>query len=265
MAKLNGIIKLNGSIGGITFFQKNGESFARQQNGPNKKKIQSDPSFARTRENNQEFGGAALIGKGLRAGLVQEFEEMADSNTTGRLTQLMKKIISLDENGKRGERSFFPVMYKDLFLNFQFSERRKFDSIFFAPYSAAVNAERNEVVITVPDFNTANYVNAPSGATHFRIINLITVLSQYNFNTSTKKYMPVDLNMNSKNDFAASDYLALGTNLGADVQITCTLDGQTIMNSSALIACIGIEFYQQLGQNYYLLSASNAMKIQDVF
>src|SRR6478609_9254268 len=150
MAKQKGIIRLKGSLGGITFYQRNGDNLSREQNGPEKSKIQNDPNFARTRENNQEFGGAATIGKALRVGLVQEFDEMADSNTTGRITRLMKQIISRDITGIRGQRAFAPVTYKSMFVNFQFSERNPFDSIFLAPFTAVPNAGRTDVTITIP-------------------------------------------------------------------------------------------------------------------
>jgi hypothetical protein len=33
----------------------------------------------------------------------------------------------------------------------------------------------------------------------------------------------------------------------------------------AVLGSIGIEFYQQVGSNYYLFNAGNAMKVQEVF
>src|SRR4051812_5812842 len=105
MAKQKGIIKLKGSLGGITFYQRNGQDLTRETSGPTKHKIANDPNFIRTRENNQEFGGAASIGKAFRTGLVMDFKEMSDSTCTARVTKLMKQIISKG-TGLRGQRDF---------------------------------------------------------------------------------------------------------------------------------------------------------------
>jgi hypothetical protein len=266
MAKQKGIIRIKGSIGGITFYQRNGENLSREQNGPDKNKMKNDPNFARTRENNQEFGGSATIGKALRMGLVQEFDEMADVSTTGRITKLMKQIISRDMTGVRGQRGFAPVLFKSMFVNFQFSERNPFDSIFLAPFTAVPNAGRTEVTITVPPFNSGNMVHAPSGATHFRIINLISTLSQFNFNILTKKYDPTDGPNNSKNAFNASAYIQVGSTVAAPTTIVSTITPPpTLLATTVLISCIGVEFYQQIGTQYYLLSSNNAMKIQAAY
>lgn len=265
MPKQKGIIKLKGSMGGITFYQRDGQNLSRETNGPDKGKIKNDPNFVRTRENNQEFGAAATIGKALRAGLVQDFDEMADTNTTARITKLMKAIISRG-TGARGQRAFTPASFSIMFLGFPFSERVNFDSVFLAPYTSAVNAGRNQVTLTIPDFNTGNLVNAPTGATHFRIVNLITALSSYTFDVATKKYQPVDAAANSKNAFNASGFIALGTNVGAVTTIVSAITpAVTPAATSVLISCIGIEFYQNVGGTQYLLSSDNAMKIQAVY
>jgi hypothetical protein len=265
MPKQKGIIKLKGSMGGITFYQKNGEHFSRETNGPDKNKIKHDPAFQRTRENNQEFGGAAQIGKAFRTGLVKDFDEMSDSSCTARITKLIKQIISKGE-GKRGQRDFSPNLYGEFFLYFAFNESVSFNSILLASFTASANATRNEVTITIPDFNTGNMVHAPAGASHFRIINLISILSEYKFNETSQRYEPTDPDSNSLNAFNASNYIALGGNVGSDTIIVSTITPvPAIESTSILISCIGIEFYQKVGSEYYLLASNNSMKVQAVY
>jgi hypothetical protein len=265
MAKQKGIIKIKGSLGGITFYQSNGQDLSRTTNGPSKSKINNDPAFARTRENNQEFAGATAAGKALRMGLVQDFDEMADTIATARIMKMCKAAMSRAA-GVRGQRPFQPVTFKDVFVNFPFSEAVSFDSIFLAPYSTVVNAGRTQVTMTIPDFNAGNSIHAPSGATHFKVINLISVLSQYTFNTTTKKYEATDAANNTKNGFAASGFIPLGTSVGAVTTIVAAITPAPVMIPvSALISCVGIEFYQLVSGTQYLLASSNAMKIKDVF
>ena len=48
--------------------------------------------------------------------------------------------------------------------------------------------------------------------------------------------------------------------------VTASLPNAPTMNTNvSAIGSIGIEFYQQVGTNYYLFNAGNAMKIQDLF
>lgn len=83
---------------------------------------------------------------------------------------------------------------------------------------------------------------------------------------TTKKYEPSDPDNNSKNDFVASNYIPLGPAVGSDTILTATLAGSPVLPlTSALVSCIGIEFYQEVSGVMYLLSSDNAMKIQDVY
>jgi hypothetical protein len=265
MAKQKGILKVQGSVGGLTFYQRNGKDFLKVTSGPSKEKIKNDPSFKRTRENNQEFAGSAMTGKALRMGLVQEFKDMSDSTCVSRIVKVCREVIS-KANGVRGQRPFLPADHKDSFLFLSFNQSVSFDSLFLAPYTLDTAGTRNQLTIQVPDFNTGNLVHAPAGATHFRLVNLISALSSYQFNTTTSKYEAADTLNNAKNDFNATDYIPLGGMVGAGTSLTSALAGAPILPpATVLIACIGIEFYQEIGGAKYLLSSGNAMKIVNVY
>ncbi len=265
MARSKGIIKINGLLDGISFFVRNGKEMARIPNAPDKNKMQNNPNYIRTRENNQEFGGAATVGKALRVGLAQVFKHMSDSQGNARIVKLIKDVLNKDE-GIRGQRSFNPVEHAQMLLNFAFHHQLSFDNVFIAPFSSTVNAERNEVSILVPDFHTGNMVNAPRGATHIRLVNAVTVLSAFEYNANTKKYEPTDVLNNSKNALNASGFIALGGMAETATALIAQVPGLSgMLASSALISCIGIEFYQEVSGSMYLLSTANAMKIQAVY
>lgn len=265
MARSKGIIKINGLLDGISFYVRNGKEMARIPNAPDKNKMQNNPNYIRTRENNQEFGGAATVGKALRVGLVQVFKHMSDSQGNARIVKLVKDMLNKND-GIRGQRAFEPVVHASMLHNFAFHDQLSFDSIFLAPFSSEVNADRSGVKLTIPDFHTGNMVNAPRGATHIRLVNAVTVLSAFQYNGNTKKYEPVDAFNNSKNTLAASDYIALGGQAGVSTELIANISGLNgMLDSSALISCIGIEFYQQTSGSMYLLASGNAMKIQAVY
>ena len=113
MSKQKGLIKLVGTIGGVTFYNSDGEYLARMAGGPSKERIQNDPNFVRTRENNVEFGGAAKVGKAFRTALSGVLQTMAGRRLTGQLTKLFKSI-NLKGIGVRGKRPFTLTANKDM-------------------------------------------------------------------------------------------------------------------------------------------------------
>jgi hypothetical protein len=266
MARQKGIIKIKGSLGGITFYQKNGQDFSRVSNGPSKERIATDPAFKRTRENNQEFAGASAAGKAMRLGLQGFVAEMADSTLSSTLIKLFRTMINRATTGVRGERPIMIIPNKDLLVDFNFDKSTHFDSVFLAPFSVAVDATRTQVTFSIPDFDTANSVNAPQGATHIRLIGTASVLSSFSFNVNTKKYEATDPDGNTLNSFGVSGLIPIGSMVGGDTIITdVVMPATPISVDSGLLACIAIEFYQMVAGNPYLLSSNNCMKVVDVF
>lgn len=265
MARSKGIVKFNGLLDGISFYTRDGKTMARIPNGPDKNKIQNSPNFKRTRENNQEFGGAANAGKALRVGLAQVYKHMSDLQGNARIVKLTKTILNKSD-GIRGQRPFYPVPHAQLFHNFAFHGQLTFDNVFIAPISAEVNAERSQVSLAIPAFHTENQVNAPLGATHMRLVNVVSVLSAFEYNPMTKKYEAVDALNNSKNGMSATDFIPLDTEVTVPNTLVAQVSGLNgLLDSSALISCIGIEFYQELSGSMYLLATDNVMKIQAVY
>ena len=55
MARQSSIIKLKGTIGGVTFYKSKDGYLAREKGGVDASRIKNDPAFQRTRENGSEF------------------------------------------------------------------------------------------------------------------------------------------------------------------------------------------------------------------
>ena len=67
MAKQSGILKVEGTMGGITFYKSRQDGYlAREKGNLDATRIATDPNFQRTRENGAEFGKAGAAGKVLR-------------------------------------------------------------------------------------------------------------------------------------------------------------------------------------------------------
>jgi len=166
MAQQKSILKLQGTIGGITFYKSQDGYLAREKGGVDASRIANDPGFARTRENGAEFGNAASAGKLLRDAVRVLGKDASDGRVTARLTQVMTQIKNMDEANARGERSAAEGMTKAeaklLLKGFNFNVNSVLGAVLYSPYQ--VNIATGE--ISIASINPQNNISIPSGATH---------------------------------------------------------------------------------------------------
>jgi hypothetical protein len=267
MARQTGALKYTGTIGDIRHFKIKGlkGSFAGLIGGPTSEQIASAPEFARTRENMNEFGGCALTGKAIRIGFASVLSNMADPQVTGRLTAIMKKINLEDGSEARGQRAVLVSAVPNYLVDFEFNRFKSFDGAISAPMTITPTAGRDSSTLDVPIFNPLNNTYIPAGATHFRIINAIAVISDYAYNPTTKVYEATDPTLDKLSAVAFSDYLPVNA-LTTVQSIVATLPGTPTMTASvSVLNAVGIEFYQEVNGNYYKFNQGNAMKIKQIF
>jgi hypothetical protein len=268
MARQSGPLKYKGTLGDVRHFKIKGLPgyFAGLIGGPTAEQVKTAPEFERTRENMNEFGGSASAGKSVRVGLAQLIKQMADNRITGRLTAVMKKINLEDTSGVRGYRSILISQYPQYLQGFSFNKSVSFDSILYAPYTMVPAVTRDSVDVNIPDFNPMNFINAPSGATHFRIVSAISVISDFQFNSASQLYEPTSALLNEISNVAYSGFIDLSNPSTGAININNPLPGTPTMTPDVMVInCIGIEFYQEVGGNYYIFNSGNALKIQNLF
>jgi hypothetical protein len=238
MAKQTGPIKYTGTIGDVRHFKIKGlkGSYAGMIGGPSAEQIATAPEFARTRENMNEFGGCALAGKAVRVGFASVLSNMSDPQVTGRLTAIMKKINLEDGSEARGQRAVLVSAVPNYLLDFEFNRFRSLDGTLNAPMTITPSVARDESVLDVPIFNPLNYLSIPAGATHFRIINAIAVISDYAYNPTTKVYEATDPTLDKLSAVAFSDYLPVNA-LTTVQSIVATFTGYAYDDCE----CFGIE------------------------
>ena len=267
MAKQTGLVKYSGTIGGVRHFKIKGLNgdFAGLAGGPTAEQIASDPAFIRTRENNKEFGGCAKAAKAIRVGLSGLMKQMSDPQFTGRLTSIIKQINLRDTTSPRGQRRI-SISTNQAYLNgLNFNRHVSVANVFNAPFILTNTVDRDGATFTVPAFTPANLINAPAGATHFRLVNAINVISDYRYNPITGEYEPLDPVLNEVSVIKYSGYIPLNADT-APITISTTLPGTpTVGSDVSVMNNIGIEFYQEVGSNYYLFSCGNALLTVNVF
>jgi hypothetical protein len=239
MARQSGIVKLEGTIGNISFYKSQDGFLAREKGGVDGARIANDPAFQRTRENGSEFGSAGAAGKLLRTALRALILSAADNRMVGRLTREMVKVIQADLVSTRGQRNVIDGE-AELLQGFEFNVSGKLSTTLFAPYTATINRVTGDLDLNIPSFIAANMIGAPSGATHFKIN---TAGAEVDFTNGT--YVV---------DTQSSAELPLN---GVATSVINLVNAVTANSTHPLFLAVGIEFYQEVnGVKYSLRNGS---------
>jgi hypothetical protein len=263
MARQTSLIKVTGKLGGVSFYTSGGQDLARMATGPTKAQIETDISFQRTRENNTEFGGSAHVAKAMRTAFSSVLRTFGGTRVAAQLTAVFKRI-NVTATGTRGKRPIKLSTAKSQLRDFEFNSKTPFSSIFSAPFTFTATTGRNSVTFDIPAFTPYDYLDIPSGATHFRIVAAIGVVSDYVFDTLTQKYQPSQPLQDTKSGSISYTALPVDADTGA-ISLTTTVTGVTTVNAAcSAVVTLGVEFLQQVGTSYVTLAQNNAMKVVEV-
>jgi hypothetical protein len=201
MAKASGILKIEGTVEDLTFYKKNGKDFVRRKGGVSKERIDNDPNFVRTRENNAEFTHSIGAGKVLRMAMGSLVFKAKDSELSSRMMQMMSRIKNLDATSTRGNRQVSIGLAtpegKLLLKGFDFNINAPLNSVLFAPFDLDVATG----LVNLSDFIPAEQLQFPQGATHVSLqsavlaIDFATEVSELAY--SNIENLPIDLRLNA--------------------------------------------------------------------
>lgn len=248
MAKQKGIIKLDGTIGGITFYKSQDGYLAREKGGVPADRIANDPAFQRTRENGEEFGRAGKAGKLLRNAIRAMLQNASDSRMVSRLTQKMVEVIQEDTTNPRGLRNVIDGE-AELLEGFEFNISGKLGTTLYAPFTATIDRVAGTLTANIPAFVPINMLAAPGGSTHFKIV---SAGAEVDFENETFVM-----------DSQATAVLPWDATATAVINLVNTV---TANSTKPLFLALGIEFYQEVnGQMYPLKNgAYNALALVKV-
>lgn len=248
MARQNGLIKLMGTIGNITFYKTKDGFLAKEKTFVSADRIAADPKFRRTRENMAEFGNACFSGKTLRHSFNTILKDTKDGKIVARLTKAMMQVLKSDTVNKRGKRA---VSSGDLSLlkGFEFNANGVLNTTMYAPYTVNINRATGIMHLHVPSFVPASSVVVPPGATHFK---LAAGVAAIDFTTQTF-------------ESAITQSAALPCDLTATAAVTLS---NTVKAGSSLplFVALGIQFYQEVNGDQYPLTdkSFNALSVVEV-
>lgn len=236
MAKQKGIIKLDGTIGGITFYKSTQDGYlAREKGGVSADKIANDPAFQRTRENGEEFGRAGKAGKLLRNAIRAMLQNASDSRMVGRLTQKMVEVIQEDVTNPRGQRNVIDGE-AELLEGFEFNISGKLGTTLYAPFTGTIDRVAGTLTANIPAFVPINMLAAPGGSTHFKIVSAGAEVDFENeifvIDTQATAVLPWD---------------------SAATAVINLVNTVTANSTHPLFLALGIEFYQEVNGQMYPL------------
>lgn len=166
MARQKSIFKIEGNLDGVSFYKSVDGHLVRKSGGVSKRRILKDPAFARTRENNSEFGANAKAAKTLRDSLSSLVNRAKDPRTFGRLVQVFNKIKNYDEISERGKRKISIGLQNDdaknFLAKFEFNSRAQLRNILRRTY------DRDSIsgTVVMNGFDQKKHLLSPEGATH---------------------------------------------------------------------------------------------------
>ena len=262
------MLKYRGSLDGIRHYKIKGKegSFAAYVTPVSADRIKKGAEFARTRENMNEFGACGRITASFRMGIAPLLTQMADDTMSARAVKLMKKINLEDLSEARGYRAILVSKKGEMLIRFPYNESLQLCDVLRAPYSLTHTENKESATFQILPFVPEKVLTYPSGATHFRFIQVLSVLSDFAYNATTEQYEPVETALNEKSVISYSDYLPVTDEVSEALSLTTTLAGVSGLDTAA-VACIqsiGIEFVQKLGERYVSFT-KDALMVGDVY
>lgn len=166
-------------------------------------------------------------------------------------------------SGLRGQRNINLVDNSEALVGLNFNLAKPFDSQFNAPaVGPVINAGRDTVTWTIPDFSTDTYIRTPEGATHCKLALAAGYTSSFEWVPVLKSYEPVEDEPNVVGSVKYSDAIALSGMVGAPTVLTVDLTAYApIPATTAFFAGTAIVFYQEVNGEFYEMAQGHCMKI----
>ena len=189
MAKASNILRLQGTIQEITFYQRNGKWFARAKSSLSGKKVKKSPRFKRSMENMREFGATSVITKQVWACFPKNWKQFRDTDAFNRYKSIVYKVM-MNDTGERGQHAFQPTRLPLLWRGFPFHKDKYFASSCHAGFHSSWDPATGILSLALPA-NAGDLMLEPSGgATHARIDLAGLILVPYLHDSSLQQWIP---------------------------------------------------------------------------
>ena len=264
MAILTGAIKYRGSFKSIRNYMNlhDPKTYAGEKGGANRDLIMNHPAFALTRENMNEFKGVGACVKAIRRGLLNLLPEQTDKLFTSRLMKVVKEINRRDPAGEHGKRAINISQERPYFATLIFNALENVAEMLQNQFAWEHPITKASAKLTLTAFDIKD-IMIPLGATHYRVQNHLSIISDYTYVEANRRYDPLS-QLNALSAFAYSAYTPIGTPLTDEIDVAFPL-GTLPGDDDSVIQCVGIEFYLKSGGAIYKRMVGSSMFVVDVF
>ncbi|KQC33023.1 hypothetical protein AAU57_06580 [Nonlabens sp. YIK11] len=220
MAKQKSLLKVEGTLDGMTFYKTGDGYLVRTKGGVSKSRIDNDPAFARTRENGREFGHTAQSGKVLRNAIRPMLLQAKDKRVSSRMVKIMSQIKNQDQTNMRGYRNVATGIAtpegKLALQGFDFNNQAVLGSILYAPYELDSVTGTLQINGLVPNRD----IVPPNGSTH---VSMSLGVASINFETGESQLRQSTETVFAVGDTVSSDVTLVPSSLPAELGVTVYL------------------------------------------
>lgn len=174
MAKTQGIVRLRGSIDGVTYTEGINGRLSRSKSSLNKAKMDANPKFETLRLLQSELGAYSKFGSLLRSGIKPELARVKATRGVQRLNKILNQLKNEDSVNRLGQRTVATALTtsrgKSLLTGFDFYGKSSVYSLLTKNFSIDETTGEASIV----DFTPIYDVIAPRSATHMAF-KLVTV------------------------------------------------------------------------------------------
>lgn len=248
MATQSGVIRMKGRVGELSFFRSKKGYRVRKSEGIEGKRIKTDPSFERTRENNAEFARAGKSAKLMRNALRSFIKKKADNESSQRLVQLMTQIVRSDTTHGRGERVVLAQNLEPL-RGFEFNAVAPLSETLFVEQSLTIDRQSGALTLDLPALAPSDDLMFAPGSTHAR---LVVIALEIDFDNG--RYVT----QSAKSELIPDTV--------EQIPPTSLMASFTPNSNLPVIALVGVQFVQVIENIEYPLKsgASNALAVVEV-
>jgi hypothetical protein len=195
MAKLNGLIQLHGSIGGITGRRTKNGIVLQEKSGPTREQVLEHESFDVTRRNAGEFKGAIKDATLLRRSMGSIINAVKSSTLNGYTNGLMHRIAMSDTISSYGKRCAANGDLQQL-QGFDLNQELSVDKVFRVKLAHCMDVAAGSMRLEVPTFIARRKKSIfPPDATHFKLISCAAVVdfkgNYYNWRLTMSELLPL--------------------------------------------------------------------------
>lgn len=158
-------IKLEGTVGDLTFYKQNNRYQVKQRTGHSAERMAKDPKFARSRENTSEFGHASHMAKCIRTAIRMALGELHalfhDATLVNRLTKRVTSTVKADMKNNRGARCL-QAENLSLLTGFSLNDQAALKDVFFIPLEPRYDRLNSTLSISIADFDPRTVMDLPT-------------------------------------------------------------------------------------------------------